>query len=58
MKTYWYARSIGSYLYAMEVNGKLIHCSEYGVIYRGLFDSEDIIVDKRITLEDKRVVKN
>lgn len=57
MPTYWYSQYIGRYLYALEKGGKLMHCSEYGVSYREYFEPEDIVIDKRIKLEDKRVVK-
>lgn len=58
MPTYWYAQFIGRYLYAVEKKGQLYHCSEYGISYRAFFDPEDIKIDKRIQLEDKRVVKD
>jgi len=57
LPTFWYAQFIGRYLYALEEDGKLYHCSEYGVKQRAFFEFEDVVIDKRITLEDKRIIK-
>jgi hypothetical protein len=57
MPTYWYAQYIGRYMYALEIKGQLYSCSEYGIYERAYFDREDVVIDKVIQVEDKRVVK-
>ncbi len=60
MPTYWYADQIGRYLYAVKNEKdktKLLSCSAYGVVYREMFNKEDIRIVETIILKDKRVFK-
>lgn len=58
LPSYWYSRHIGKTFFAIEYDNDLQYCSEYGVVYRELFELEDVeILEKNLTFKETKILK-
>lgn len=59
LPSYWYSRHIGEIFYAVYFNhNHLQYCSKYGVVYRELFELEDVeILEKDLTFKETKILK-